>query len=311
MGTVYAGTHEGAGAGAQAFLPSLFGSGLLPAGELEYRGLKGEWNAAWKQVDATGDKQPITDFFDEHPEYEAYLAKGKEPEERLRSFMVGQIWDRYMALGETNRKAATAQMGQEFEQAFLDSETRSYDALSVEQLTAWAQMLGGMTPRPATEDGRPAAISGQQTAQAPALDLYDPQITDLTDKFFADRKEKYNDYFMLEQGYYSLPKSARKAYLYKFPQLKEYWDWKGDWTDAYPELKPIISGKVFKRVDTSTWPPMLDDFVIAYAMGGTRLPKGAASALEQIWLREGQPYDDFQVWLDAQVVPAMLYGNGQ
>ena len=65
-GATYAATHEGLGAGAQAFLPSLFGSGLLPAGELEYRGLKQEWNDVWKQYDA-GDTEAVTRFFDEHP----------------------------------------------------------------------------------------------------------------------------------------------------------------------------------------------------------------------------------------------------
>src|SRR5262249_15394819 len=44
MSALYAGLHNGPKGLAQAALPTLFGSGLLPQGELEYRGLKEEWN---------------------------------------------------------------------------------------------------------------------------------------------------------------------------------------------------------------------------------------------------------------------------
>ena len=112
---------------------------------------------------------------------------------------------------------------------------------------------------------------------------------------------------MLEQGYYSLPKSDRTKYLLKFPELKKYWDWKDTYYENYPELKPIFQGKTFKTVDTSAWAPGLEQFVVMYAMTGEKLPKGAAMSLEQVWIREGKPYGDMQVWLDAQVAPAMLY----
>jgi hypothetical protein len=305
-GAVYAGTHGGAGDAAKSFLPSLFGSGLLPAGELEYRGLKTEWNAAWKQYDA-GDKTAINSFFEEHPEYEAYLAKGKEPQERLRSYLVGNIWDQYMALGDTNKKAARAQMGDEFARSFLDKETRSYDSLDVQTLTSWAQMLGALIPRTPETSPVMAVPAGEQ----PQLDLYDPSVTAVTDKFFTERKDKYSDYFMLEQGYYSLPKSKRAGYLLKFPRLKEYQNWRDGYYKQYPGLKPILQGKVFKTVDTSTWAPGLEQFIVTYAMTGKPLPKGATSALEQVWIREGRPMGDFKSWLNSQVVPAMMYQQPQ
>jgi len=305
-GTILAGTHEGAGAAVKSFLPSLFGSGLLPAGELEYRGLKGEWNAAWKLYDA-GDKTAINTFFEEHPEYEAYLAKGKEPQERIKSFMIGNIWDAYMALGETNQKAARAQMGEDFARSFLNKETRSYDSLDVQTLTQWSQMLGAMAPR--TPETTP--VLDMPASQQPKLNLYPEQTTAITDKFFKERKEKYGDYFMLQQGYYSLPPSQRSGYLLKFPRLKEYFNWQKGYYEKYPELKPVFQGKTFKTVDTSTWPPALEEYVGAYAMTGQKLGKGATSALEQIWIKEGRPMDDFKTWLNSQVVPAFLYAQPQ
>lgn len=298
-GTVYAATHGGAGQAAQAFLPSLFGSGLLPAGELEYRGLKQEWNQAWKEYDA-GDKQAVTEFFNEHPEYQAYLAKGKEDGDLLRDFLVGQVWDRYMALTDTNRKAARSQMGDLFEQAFLDKETRSYESIDVETLARWSQMLGGLVP--STKETMPAIEQ-----PAPKLDLYGKDVTRITDQFFQDRTRLYPNYYKQEQEYYNLPKPQRRAYLLANPQLKAYWDWKKKWYDTYPGLQPVFSGKVFKTVDTSAWPPALVQYVSVYAMTGQKLPRGAAAALNQIWIREGKPYDDLETWLNSQVVPAMMY----
>jgi hypothetical protein len=306
-GTVYAATHEGAGAAAKSFLPSLFGSGLLPAGELEFRGLKQEWNAAWKSYDQ-GDKTAINTFFEEHPEYEAYLAKGKEPEERLRSYLIGNIWDAYMELGATNQKAARAQMGEDFARSFLDKETRSYDTLDVQTLTQWAQTLGAMG-LPRTPETTP--VLDLPAGQQKQLSLYDEQTLAVTDRFFNERKEKYPDYFMLEQGYYSVSPSERAAYMLKFPKYAEFKKWRDGYYKNYPELKPILQGKVFKQVDTSTWAPGLEDHVAAYAMTGRGLGKGATSALEQIWIREGKPMDDFKTWLNSQVVPAFLYGQGQ
>jgi hypothetical protein len=301
MAALYAGLHEGPGALAQASLPSLFGAGLLPEGELEYRGLKQEWNEAWKKKDM-GDATAITAFFEEHPEYEAYLAKGKSDEDLLKSFLIGQIWDGYMAMGPTNQKQARAEMGELFQQAFLDKETRSYEAIDTETLIQWAQQFGKKTPQ---------AINAQplETPEPPKLDLYSEDVTRISDEFFRQRTENHGDYYELEQGYFDLPKSQRAGYLLKNPELKKYWDFKDKWFKTYPDLEPIFRGQVFKRINTEGWPPGLVDSVTSYAYSGTRLKKGAYKALEQQWILEGRPYDNMNTWLNSQVVPAMLYGG--
>jgi hypothetical protein len=310
-GALYAGLNKGAMAGAAAALPSLFGASLLPAGELEYRGLKEEWNEAWKRRDA-GDKEAINNFFEMHPEYEAYLAKGKEPEERLKSFLIGQIWDGYMELGTTNKKEASAQMGEMFKQSFLDKETRSYETLDIDTLTQWAQMLGQMTPKaPSKTPPLAPPLRGEgNKPTTPKLDLYDPAITQVTDKFFEDRTRLFPNYYETQQGYYNLATKGEKArYLAEHPDLKKYWDWKDGWYEAYPEYKPIFGGQVFKQVDTSGWPPMLEDYVRTYAFTGGKLPSGASKALEQVWINEGMPMGDFKSWLTSEVVPGMMYGK--
>jgi hypothetical protein len=301
---------QGVGRAASTMPASLFGSALLPEGELEYRGLKPEWNEAWKKADA-GDKTAIPEFFDEHPEYQAYLSKGKPPEERIKSFLIGQIWDGYMELGETNQKQARAQMGDQFSQSFLDKETRSYDTLTVEQLTDWAKMFGKKTPAATAPTSQGIALAETAPRNDMTLNLYDPQVTQYTDAYFAQRKEKFPNYYQTEQGYYNIPKSERTAYLMAHPDLKQYWNWKDSWAQAHPELVPIFKGQVFKEVDTSGWSPYLVDYVSQYAMTGDKLGKGATAALTQQWIMAGSPYGDVQSWLNNQVVPAMLYGGGQ
>jgi hypothetical protein len=114
----------------------------------------------------------------------------------------------------------------------------------------------------------------------------------------------------VQQGYYALATKGEKArYLAEHPDLKAYWDWKDKWFSAYPEYKPIFNGQAFKRVDTSGWPPMLEDYVRSYAYTGGKMPNGAYKALEQVWITEGMPMGDYQTWLNSQVVPGMMYGQ--
>lgn len=212
-----------------------------------------------------------------------------------------------MGLGTTDRKQATAEMGDEFQRDFLSTETRSYEGIDIEQLAAWAQMLNRSVPN--TASTAPAIA-----APKPQIDYYDPEITRITDKFFNDRTRMFPDYYVKQNAYYNIPesdKSGRYKYLAQNPELKQYWDWKKAYEKKYPELVPIIKGQVFKQIDTSAWPPALLDYVTIYAYTGQRLPKGAYKALEQVWLSEGKPLGSVDAWLSSDVAPALLYGGGQ
>lgn len=309
-GVTYAALHGGPKAAAQAAVPSLFGAGLLPAGELEFRGLKQEWNEAWKLADA-GDTQAVSRFFDNHPEYEAYLAKNKDDGELLKSFLIGSVWDAYMEMGETNQKMARAELGEAFQQSFLDKETRSYDTLTTEQLAAWTQLLGKYVPTPAGQvPGVPSTTAANASTQD-KMRLYPEAVTGITDQYFEQRREKFPNYYEEQAGYYALPKSERKGYLREHPNLKAYWDWKSSWYDTYPEYVPIFNGNAFDRVDTSGWMPGLEESVREAAMAGGSLPDGARAALMNEWILGGQPMGNFDTWVTSVVMPGMLYGSGE
>jgi hypothetical protein len=135
-------------------------------------------------------------------------------------------------------------------------------------------------------------------------------VVKVTDQFYSQRTENFPNWFELQQGYYALAtKADRRTYLLKNPQLKEFWDWRRNWYNAYPEYVPIFNGTAFKRVDTSNWPPSLEDFVRMYALTGQSLPQGANAALRNVWMMEGMPMGDYQTWVESQVLPGMMYGE--
>jgi hypothetical protein len=97
--------------GALQAIPTLIFSGsLFPEGELKLNGLKDDFAKAM-QDRQRGDDQAVNKFFVEHPEYEARLALNDEPEERLRQFLISEVWDRYSSLESANRKAAADPWG--------------------------------------------------------------------------------------------------------------------------------------------------------------------------------------------------------
>ncbi|CAK0772511.1 hypothetical protein CCP3SC15_450001 [Gammaproteobacteria bacterium] len=298
-----------------SMLPSLFPGGLLPEGEMAYKGLKQEYGLAWDAY-KSGNPKAISEFFDKHPEYQARLALRRDPQERLQQFLKSEIWDGYNALGPTNKKQANALLGPDFGD-FLGSEPGV--EFSSEKLATWARLLGGMVPQTTKDGGQGTMAAGLDTGAqnvpysttGKAIDLFGPEVTSITDRFFKERTEKFPSYYVIQAGYYSLPKSEQGKYLLKFPELKQYWDWKDKWYKAYPEYQPVFKGEVFKRVDTSGWNPALVEQVQMYALTGQRLGKGARQLLEQYWVRAGKPYDNLQSWLDSEVVASMKYGQGQ
>jgi len=277
-------------------LESLFPGGLLPPAEMEFKGLKEEYSLAWEKFNA-GDKEAKSEFFDDHPEYSARMALRNDPEERMEQFLRSEIWDAYGEFeSKTDKKTAVAYLGPKF-QSFLSSDPGV--SFNTEQLVTWVRQLKGMVPE--TEETAPLLEK-----PVPEIQYYDESVTEVTDAFFEGRTENYPNYFNLQQTYYSLPRSEQSLFLTQFPELKEYWGWKDKWYRNYPDLKKILNSEEFRRVDTSTWSPMLLDTVRYAAMTGESIPTGAQSLLHQVWMNEGQPYDEFDNWLKNMVLPGIM-----
>jgi len=315
---LYAAAHGNVVQGAAALLPSFFGGNLLPTGELEYRGLKGEWDDAWAAKDR-GDTDAVNAFFDKHPEYSAYLAKGQPPDVRMRQYLVGQVWDRYMALDQANRREVRPQLGDLFQEAFLDKTTRNYDNIDTSTLTNWARMLGAAN--------LPTVPETQAAMAAPVTPLrgLPPAIDKALNKFYADREAMFPNIMAINDGYYAQPVEGRTAYRAQFPQLKQYWDWKQQQINDHPELAPFLDQYIAQAILNGTrtaagmnqataqqvlanwYPPDFNspaysaDFYLAdasdnlkqqvayYALTGSDLGAGAQAELEKIWIENGKP----------------------
>jgi len=292
-------------------LVSLFPAGLLPKGELEYLKDKDDYSRAW-ELYKLGYKKELSDFFNEHPEYEARIALKAEPEEQLRQFLVSEIWDRYYELDSVNKKEVANQFGQLFKERFLEGETRNYEGISLETLARWSYQIGGYLPQTSPElEGLRQSV---QEGEVLPADLWSPEIAAAYTKYQEERDSKYPNYYAIQDQYYKLPSgSQRKAFLRQFPELKEYWDWKHKYAQDHPEIQGIMESK---RAEQQSQPQGMDQAILdnmqpelveqlmTYFMVGENMTPGAWMALQRIWEQNGSPYDDIGTWIERELQPA-------
>ena len=336
---LYAGLHGGIPDMLKALPTSMFGAGILPEGELKYRGLKEKWNAAWDAYDA-GDKDAIGRFFEDHPEYEVYLMKGQTPDERLRNMLTSQIWDSYMGMDKATRKIVTAQLGPMFQHSFLNSETRSPESLDVETLARWSMMLGNDVPEtPATEQ-----VVNTPQADQPMLEGFPTQTSAAMAQYDMQKSQMFPQIGDIQNLYYASSDADRAQILTIYPQLREYWDWRRTYIEANPQVAPfldkataegIMSGELnaydyglspdqaerlitYYNTEYSTpvytadyylkgATPFLMDSLSAHQLTGAPLTEGSYKELELIWKAYGMPGESFNDWLENVIYATIGY----
>jgi hypothetical protein len=184
------------------------------------------------------DAESLTKFFDAHPEYEQRLGLWDKPEERLKKFMVDSMWAQWNSLPKMTKDELKDQMGDTFANAFVNKETRSYDAMTVEQMQVFLKLMGGKeTPGILTADQRMLTdfFSGN-------LKLTDSETAWRTQVFYDQRQAQFKDYYDLQKGYYALKsKSQQKKYLSQNPQLKQYWGWRREFLNNNPDIVPYLT----------------------------------------------------------------------
>jgi len=185
-----------------------------------------------KAIDS-GDKTAVSKFFEDHPEYRARILMGKwdDPEGRLRSFLISDVWDAYRNTPALHQKQLRDQLGDTFNQAFLSKETRSYDAIDTATLTYWAKAMGGYMPNtaPATPQIAPALAPAEDTA------IYQ-QYKDTRDKLFPGVTT-------LESMVYNLPADQQQAFRAKFPILDKYNAWRDEFLAHNPNIIQYTMGE--------------------------------------------------------------------
>jgi hypothetical protein len=311
---------EGKFGGLLYTLPTtLFPSGILPDGEMIQRGLKVEYSKAWNDY-KKGNPTALNEFFDKHPEYQARLALFQEPEERMRQFLISSIWEKWGELDNKNKPLVIEQLGRAFETNFMEKDTRNYEAIDVETLAYWSQLLGGYVPD--TEATK--AIKDLPLYKQKELQLYNPEVLAQVEDFYQKRSELYPNYRFLQTTYFQLPedpKNVRKGFIKQYPELKEYWEWKDDYYKNYPLVKQYQdeSGKRYqesqgiytdmKLPDTdpqdqmkttleeiSNNEPALLMQLMFSVYSGNDVEGGAKTMLNYLWMANGSPgtYEEWE-----------------
>ena len=304
--------QEGKYGGILYTLPTtLFPAGLLPEGELKQRNLKTIYNKAWDDY-KNGNPQAINNFFDQHPEYQARLALFDEPEERLKQFLINEIWDSYTNLDDKNKPLVIDQLGANFERMFLDKETRDYESIDAETLTHWARQLGGKTPG---SESSPLYLQE-------GLKLYKPEVLKEVEEYNTLRDQNFPNYKFLQDTYWSLPKDARPDFLDTMPELKNYWDWREEYYEDHPNVEKYQEEQKKRYEDTSTiyttpaeiaqptveeataematqdMPPALMMQITLYHYSGKELSGPAKTMLMEYWKAMGEPGGSFENWVE-------------
>lgn len=236
LATERAGKEYGVGA-----LGSLIGipAKAYPVGEENLRQLKDDYQAAWARYEE-GDLEAVNRFYDQHPEYETRLALFKSPEERLRSFLVDEIWNTYNDMPTLHRKELNNHLGDLWSDAFLNKETRSYESIPMEALQVWLKIMGGDPPGMVhyNEDATPLEFSPPEVAHAMQT------FYNMRDNVFRYSEQVWplwSEYFSLEKG------DARRAYWNNHPILGQYMNWRNDFMMRNPSLAPYIEDDPDKR----------------------------------------------------------------
>ena len=201
---------------------------FFPEGEQQQRALSLKYSNAidkWKR----GDDQALTEFFDEYPEYEARLASFRDPEERLKKFMISEVWNRYHSLPDLHKKDLQKQLGPAFTEAFLNKDTRDYDAVDTQTLALWSQMMGGRT-------------MGQQVPQASAQ-FSSPEATGAYQGYVDQRAAQFPDIGGAQDQLYQLPAESQDVYRQMHPELGQYDVWKENYLAENPDAIPNAIGE--------------------------------------------------------------------
>ena len=334
----YAGLHGGLAEAARALPSSLFSSGILPEGELKYRGLNEKWGAA---LDARGrgDDGAVSQFFDDHPEYEVYLSKNKPAEEQLRGYLVSAIWDGYMGMQKDNRRVVSGQLGPEFERYFLNKETRDPTSIDVATLATWARYVGSQVPK--TE--ATASVTDIPDSQFPQPQGIPTDITGELSNYNAWKESQFPNINTIQSMYFETPKDERHKIVAMFPELRDYWTKRREYLNSNPAVSQFIdqshaesilageadpigmdqdqarslltnyrSPEYAAPIFTADYyladaTPILIEQLTLFVLTGTPVSGGGMSELERIWSSNGKPGDSMDSFMNDILIPTFGY----
>ena len=288
-----------------ATFQSIFPQGLLPQGELIYKNQQAEYSLAYNKW-KSGDKTALTEFYNEHPEYETRSALyTKDPEARLKQFIIGDIWDTYGVAAKANQRIIRDALGEDFEKRFLNGGSEAQAMIPLETLLIWTKTIGNTVPKPEALPDFSAPDEVQN------LEMWSEDITKSYDQFIKEREAMFPLYYALQNAYYDLPKNEQSAFLKANPSLKAYWSWKDKYEQDHPEISVVFAStqpvNVSKNPDVtlSNFDSALLKQLNDYYSTGIQLTAGAWELLAYEWEQAGRPYGTIKKWMSKVIEPAI------
>ena len=74
-----------------------------------------------------------------------------------------------------------------------------------------------------------------------ALDLAPPDVAKVYEEYKTTRDKQFQNWYALQNVYFTLDKGQRKAFLNQFPELKKYWDWRRQFIKDNPEIEQYVT----------------------------------------------------------------------
>jgi hypothetical protein len=124
-----------------------------------------------------------------------------------------------------------------FQQAFLNTETRSYDAIDTETLAQWARTFKGVVP-----ENAPVTPEAQ-------IKLSDPDKVALYQEFTDTKRERFGDIGHVLSVFYEAPEDIRDQIKDLLPQIDDYYSWRNEQFAKNPDLIPFAISDTSKVAD--------------------------------------------------------------
>jgi hypothetical protein len=268
-----------------------------------HRGMDEQEAAAlWEKQNPTLAKEgdALTDFFDKYPEYETRLGLFDKPEDKFKKFMIDEVWKHFNELPKVNQDEVRDHLGQEFQDAFMNKETRDYDAVPSETLSVWLKMmnvdpLGGLT----ADQRMLVNLYGK-------VSMTDPELANRVQVFYDTRNAQFPEFYKTQSEYYKLTDKAQKStYLREHPELQQYWTYRSNFMRDNPDATVYLTDdpKAIERAKSQTRNPdvaiptaqevqvQLDpdtnELLYGYFQSGEQLPSVVMRELEYIGNQQG------------------------
>lgn len=212
-----------------------------------------EEQAFLKGKGAWGDGMPLREFLDNHPELEARSAMFQSQEERVKRWMIEGMWEKYNSLSALDKRGVRAQMPEEWNTYFLNSDTRDYANLDLLDVIQWGQRFDVLVPNVPT--GEIETLDAARYLRPETLQYADPQTAQAYQDFTQAMDAQFDSRAMWQLGdeYKALTDTNEKRdFLQAHP---DYAAFKTAWAKFYeanPDVKEFLIGVGAMSADTAT-----------------------------------------------------------